>query len=246
MTNNLNFKAMQPTDFTERFRAAFGKAELPLAFWYSDKATGIPERTKACFIKYLKKTREGEPMTFDTESVACGGGKFYTGFSDMPPFVPTFVSEKEKYKQTPEMVLQFIREMELLRAPKPYLNFSRVDTLDSFDRIEGLIFFATPDVLTGLVSWTQFDNNRPDSVSVPFGSGCSSIISQVVSENRRNGKRAFLGLFDPSVRPNVEANVLSLAIPLSRFKEMYETMPHCCFNDTHAWPKVRERINHDI
>ncbi len=34
------------------------------------------------------------------ENIGCGGGKFYTGFTEMPERVPTFVSLKEKYKQT--------------------------------------------------------------------------------------------------------------------------------------------------
>lgn len=236
---------MNTTTFIENFRKAFGDTELPLAFWYSSEEHYQTEKTRGCYIKYLKTAREGTPMSFDGETIACMGGKFYTGFTEMSPFIPNFVSNKERYKETPEQVLDFIGSIGFSKTEEKYIHFVRIDQLDSFDHIEGLIFFATPDILTGLASWVFYDNNQPDAISVPFGSGCSSMISQVTAENKRGGKRCFIGLLDPSVRPCVEANILSFAIPLSRFRVMYETMIHSCLHDTHAWGKVKERINHE-
>ena len=95
---------------------------------------------------------------------------------------------------------------------------------------------------SGLVTWAFFDNNSPEAISTPFGSGCSATITQAVNENRRGGHRAFLGFFDPSARPYVESNVLSFTIPMSRFKEMCEMMRICSL-DTHAWGKIKARID---
>ena len=140
------------------------------------------------------------------------------------------------------MVADFVANLDMPDKSNQYINFASIDQIESFDHIEALIFFATPDVLTGLVSWALYDTDEPDAVSVPFGSGCSSIVSQSVVENRKNGKRVFLGLLDPSVRSHVESNILSLAVPLSRFKEMYLTFNDSCLSGTHAWKKVKERI----
>lgn len=233
---------MDISNFIKQYREAFGNAGLPLIFWYASSPISIPEKTQGCFIKDLRKARDGFPMSFNADSIACGGGKLYTGFSDVPPYVAHFVSEKEKYKKTPQMVMEEIEAMNINPQTDQFLCFSRIDKIEKFPDAEGLIFFATPDMLSGLVSWVYFDTTQPDAVSVPWGSGCSTIITSVVNENRKNGKRTFLGLFDPSVRPSVENNILSLAIPFSRFKELYDTMPLCCFNGTHAWAKVRERI----
>ena len=101
--------------------------------------------------------------------IGCGGGKFYTGFSPMPEFVPQFVSLKERYKRTPEMVLDFIAALDLRPGPKAWLEFVRVDAAGTFDGAEGVLFFATPDVLAGLVTWAGFDNDAPDAVAAPFG-----------------------------------------------------------------------------
>lgn len=149
-------------------------------------------------------------MGLNASNIGCGGGKFYTGFSPMPEFVPQFVSLRERYKQTPEMVLEFIASLDLRPAPKAWIEFVRVDAAGTFEGAEGVLFFATPDVLAGLVTWAGFDNDAPDAVAAPFGSGCSTVVSQAVRENRNGGRRCFLGLFDPSVRHgSVRTNCVS-------------------------------------
>mgnify|MGYP000181687556 FL=1 len=140
------------------------------------------------------------------------------------------------------MVVDFVNELQISRTDKAYLHFARIDKIPSFDEVEGLLFLPTPDILSGLATWTFFDNNASDAVAAPFGSGCCSVITQTIIENRKQGKRTFLGFFDPSVRPYFEADLLSFTIPMSRFKEMYHTMRESCLFDTHAWGKIKERI----
>ena len=125
------------------------------------------------------------------------------------------------------MVIDFIRQLDVRQTDKKYLNFVRIDQVESFDNMEGLLFFATPDILSGLCAWAFYDNNAQGAVTTLFGSGCSNIISTATQENRINGNRTFIGLFDPSVRPYIEANELSFVIPRCRFKTMYETMREC-------------------
>ena len=235
---------MEVKTFIHNYREAFGnKPELPIAFWYSDLPIAETEKINGCFFKGMTKVREGTPISLSLNTVGCGGGKFYTGFTEMPERIPTFVSLKEKYKETPEMVTDFIKNLGVPRTDKPYLNFSRIDKIDTFEDTEGILFLVSPDILSGLVTWTYFDNNSEDGVTSSFGSGCSTVITQTTLENRKNGRRTFIGFFDPSVRPYVEANILSFTIPMSRFKEMYYTMKSCCLFDTHAWEKIRKRIN---
>ncbi|WP_289834560.1 DUF169 domain-containing protein, partial [Parabacteroides goldsteinii] len=174
--------------------------------------------------------------------IGCGGGKFYTGFTEMPERIPGFVSLKEKYKQTPEGVSEFLEELQVPRAKMDYLNFARMDKVENFDNLEGILFLATPDMLSGLATWAFFDNNSEDAVTSLFGSGCCSVVTQAVIENARGGKRTFIGFFDPSVRPYFEPDILSFMIPMSRFKEMYDTMRSSCLFDTHAWGKIKERM----
>lgn len=234
---------MDVQTFIRNYREAFSeKAELPIAFYYSDTPAGELLKTQGCLFKALPSIRNGEVISMNAETIGCGGGKFYTGFGPMNDYIPSFVSLKEKYKQTPEMVIEGIKEMNVRRTDRLYLHFARIDKLASLDNVEGLLFLATPDTLSGLCTWTFFDNNSLDAVSAPFGSGCSSTITRTIHENRTGGRRTFIGFFDPSARPYVESNLLSYTIPMSRFKEMYATMRQCSLFDTHAWGKIKNRI----
>jgi hypothetical protein len=107
----------------------------------------------------------------------------------------------------------------------------------------GVLIFATPDILSGLVSWAYYDNASQDAVAVPWGSGCSATIRAVIRENELMGRQCFIGFFDPSVRPNVNKNELMFAIPKSRLEEMAEYIQDTCLFNGKAWQKVKERIN---
>lgn len=237
---------MDFTQFIDDFREAFGpKSGLPIVFWYSDLPAGKTEKIAGCFFKALPAARAGAAVSLNAGNIGCGGGKFYTGFAPIPEYVPTFVSEKEHYKQTPKMVSEYIERLDVRPASARWLNFVRIDRAHCPDNWEGLLFFATPDQLAGLVSWACYDNNADDAVAALFGSGCSAAITQAVRENRVGGRRTFLGLFDPSVRPWVGACELGFVIPRLRFVEMEATMRESCVFGTHAWSKVRERMDEE-
>ena len=234
---------MELKKFIQSYREAFGQgAQLPLLFGYSDTPAADTAKIGGCFFKGLQAAREGTPVALSAEVIGCGGGKLYTGFSDMPERVPKFVSLTEKYKRTPEMVADYVKSLEMPRATKPYLNFVRIDKAKSLEDFEGVMFYATPDVLSGLCGWAFFDTNEPDAVVARFGSGCSTVVSMTVVENARGGHRCFLGLFDPSVRPWVGKDELSFTIPMSRFTVMMDTMRDCFLFDSHAWQRVKERL----
>lgn len=229
--------------FLSNFREAFGeKVDLPIVFWYSEQPVNPVDKIGGCLFKCMKDVRSGQTVSLSLETIGCGGGKFYTGFTDMPDRIPGFVSLKEKYKQTPEMVSGFIEELQVPKAKAEYLNFARLDKVESFDNLEGILFLATPDMLSGLATWAFFDNNAQDAVTSLFGSGCCAVVTQAIIENARGGRHTFIGFFDPSVRPYFEPDILSFMIPMSRFREMYATMRSSCLFDTHAWKKIKERM----
>ena len=235
---------MGTKEFIQNYIEAFGtKAPLPLLFGYSDKPIAETEKIGGCFFKGLQAARDGHPVSLSVDVIGCGGGKLYTGFTDMPERVPGFVSLKEKYKKTPEMVVDYVQGLGMKRTEKPYLNFIRIDKAESFEGTEGVLFYATPDMLSGLCGWAFFDNNAPDAVVSQFGSGCSTVVSMTVVENERKGNRCFIGLLDPSVRPWVGKNELSFTIPYSRFVTMMDSMKDCFLFDSHAWEKIKARMD---
>ncbi|QZT37502.1 DUF169 domain-containing protein [Halosquirtibacter xylanolyticus] len=234
---------MNKETFIENYRTAFGNYELPIVFWYSKEPAVQCRKSKGCYLKDLDECRQGGLLSYGLDDISCPGGKVYAGFSEEPPFLSGFVSGKEKFKSRPELVTRFIDELNLPNLSTKYLNFAPLSYIEDLKMVEGLVFFATPDVLSGLVYWAQFDSNNNDAVSVPFGSGCSSLLSQTLVENSLGGKRTFIGLFDPAARSHFNENILTFAIPMSRFEELYHTFDQCCLQGTHAWQKIKDRID---
>lgn len=237
---------MTPQEFVLRFREAFGEAApLPIAFWYGDVAVNAESRVPRCMIGAIRKVCEGNPLTLTAENVLCGGGGLYTAFRPMEERVPLFVSETEHYKQLPEQVRTYVESLEIELSKKPYLNFVSVDELDSWEGVEAVVFFATPDILSGLCTWAFYDNDAEDAITTKFASGCAAIVTFATVENRKGGRRCFLGMFDPSARPLVPKNELSFVVPMSRFREMLYTMPDSALYQK-AFSVVRRRINGEI
>lgn len=234
---------MEIKEFISRFKEAFGDAaSLPIAIGYSNKPAAEISSIPKCMIGRISKVRDGKPLTLCCDNVICGGGGLYTAFKPMPDRVPIFVSEVEHYKKSKEMVLEYVDSLGINISDKPYLNFVRIDSLSKWDDAEALLFFATPDILSGLCTWAFYDNNSPDAVMSQFASGCASIVTFAINENRNKGSRCFLGMLDPSARPLVPENELTFSIPMNRFKEMLATM-----NDSALFQKaftiLKKRIN---
>ena len=237
---------MNIQEFIVKYREAFSEnAPLPVAFGYSDKAVTEVRKIPRCMIGAIRKVCDGEPLTLSADNVLCGGGGLYTAFTPMPDRVPVFVSETEHYKQTKEQVKEYIDRLGIRLSEKPYLNFVRMDHIDNLDEVEGILFFATPDVLSGLCSWAFYDNNDDDAVCTRFASGCCSIVTFAAKENAKGGRRCFIGLLDPSARPLVPKDELTFTIPACRFKEMMDTMGQSALFQK-AYSIVRKRINGEI
>lgn len=237
---------MTVKDFITKYREAFGeRVSLPVAFGYSDKAATEVRKIPRCMVGAIRKVCDGQPLTLSAHNVLCGGGSLYTAFAPMPARVPVFVSEVEHYKQTKEQVNEYIDRLGIRLAEKPYLNFVRLDGLDSWDGVEGILFFATPDVLSGLCSWAFYDNNDDDAVCARFASGCCSIVSFAVKENANGGRRCFIGMLDPSARPLIPKEELAFTVPMCRFHEMTGTMGQSALFQK-AFSVVRRRINGEI
>ena len=224
-------------------KAPIERVQSEACFNYAEREEARPK--VKCIIGAISKVRDGESLTLCREIIKCGGAGLYTCFNPMPERVPMFVSQIEHYKLTPEMVKEYVARLDIQITEKRYLNFVRIDKVENLDEMDGVIFFATPDILAGLSSWAFYDNNAPDAVSTQFASGCSSLVTFAVKENREGGRRCFLGMLDPSARLLVPKTELTLTIPTCRFKEMLGTMKDSALFQR-AFSVVKKRINGEI
>jgi hypothetical protein len=104
-----------------------------------------------------------------------------------------------------------------------------------------VVFFAPPDILSGLFTLTNYSLECFNAVTAPFGSGCSAILTHPLREAEKDEPRAVLGMFDVSARPMVERDILTLAMPFSIFLKLLNNIQGS-FLETESWKKVHKRI----
>lgn len=235
---------MKPSEFLSLYTEYFGESvPLPIAVVYSDEILGEYREIQGCMFKQLHYALSGKTVSLSADNFTCGGGKLYAGIGPIQERIFNFVSKIEKYKKSPEVAHDSIKSIAPAIYGKKYLNLIRIDKLETFHNAEGLIFVATPDILSGLFTWANYDQSDINSVQAPWGSGCSTSITSIVNENRKGGKHCFIGMLDVSARPYFRYDTLSFSIPMSRFIEMCHTLSDCCVSGAPAWLKVRKRIN---
>lgn len=186
---------------------------------------------------------------FDKTHFGCAGGAYYMGFLESPrPNIEYFLScgipgemEGERYIKTPQLAREYFGKMKPRPAPAAYCVFKPIEQFQDEIKPEVVVFFASPDTLSGLFTLTNYALERTDAVYAPFGSGCGTIFTCPLKKTIREQPSAILGMFDVSARPMVEKDVLTLAMPYSVFLKLLENASGS-FLETESWNKVRRRI----
>jgi uncharacterized protein (DUF169 family) len=231
----------------------FPGAELPLALEFRD-GLGIAKKVPPpdgwrCLICQIGRARNGTPLVFDVRSITCRGGLMYTGYScERPPEFRHFLSsgkpgvvEGERYKRTPEIVDTWQKNLIPLPTQGKDLFVTRWDQLAEEDNPDVVIFFARPEVTSGLFTLANFEQGDPNGVICPMGSGCGSIIYYPWLEQQKEDPRVVLGMFDPSARPCVPLDIQTMAFPMKKFVRVIGSMEES-FLITKTWETVKKKI----
>jgi len=240
-------------DLWKQFRETLGLKESPLGVYYTDKKPeGVTptEGIHGCMISLLQNARKkGMTVYFDKTHFGCPGGAYYMGFFESPrPNIEYFLScgipgqmEGERYIKTPEIAREYFSKMKPRPAPAPYCVFKPIDQFKDDEKPEVVVFFASPDILSGLITLTNYTLELFDAVYTPFSSGCGAILTRPLQEAEKEQPRAILGMFDVSARPLVEKDTLTLSMPYSVFLKLLENVTGS-FLETESWKKVHQRI----
>jgi len=239
--------------FLKSWGKYFNDSELPIVFFYTDDPGDIARanlpKGRSCIICELAVVRNGKPLAWNINSLACGGARRYFGYTkQMRPEFNYFLStgipgklEGERYIRTPEMVGELLGNIRWFPAKGKYIVFKRFDQLTPEEDPLAVIFFAKPDVLSGLFTLANFDQVVGDGVIAPFGSGCGTIVYQTMLESEKENPRAILGMFDPSARSCVPKDTFSFTIPIKKFERMVGYMEES-FLITETWQEVKKRL----
>jgi uncharacterized protein (DUF169 family) len=196
--------------------------------------------------------KKGETVYFDRNHFGCPGGAYYMGFRDIPrPNIEYFLScgipgemEGERYIKTPELARKYFGMMKPRPAPASYCVFKPLDRFEPGEKPEVVSFFATPDILSGLFTLSNYALERTDSVFAHFASGCGAVLTYPLKEAETDRPRSVLGMFDVSARPMVEKEILTFAMPYSVFLRLLENVKDS-FVQTESWKKVLNRIGRE-
>lgn len=239
--------------FMTRWKRYFPGASLPICYFYADQVREEDLKQTVnldrCLIGNLTRVQEGYSFVYNAHSPGCSGGKRYSGFSKkLRPKFEYFLScgipgelEGERYKESPQLVEEYLKSHPPFEAPGKYLVFKRLDRLAEDEQPFAIIFIATPDVLSGLFALSNYDRADPYGVLTPMGSGCASIINYPYEEAHSGNPCCILGMFDVSARPCVPEGKLTFTIPTPRFMQMVHHMDES-FLITKSWDIVRRRL----
>ncbi len=241
-------------DFITKWDKYFMGAELPFVFFYSDEEKYAEHAAKkkgwTCMIAQLDPVRNGKTVTFAQDNIGCMGGVRASGY-------PVEYSENYRYflscgiegksgglrlKKTAELVDDYMKTSPDFKSEGKYIVFKRWDKLEDGEDPRVVIFYATPDVLSGLFNLAGFDSADRFCVIAPFSSGCGSIINYPLLEEGREEPRSIIGMFDTSARPFVDENILSFALPLGVFAKLVYEMDES-FLITDDWLRIGKRIS---
>lgn len=186
-----------------------------------------------------------------TEEYGCLGGVYYC--SMMKPwlrFIEQYVTtglsgtpiHGERYLPSPEAMQKFLAEVNPREAPAKYCIFKPLSAFTGDQEPEFIIFFARPEVITGLFTHTAFTTGDVHSVESPFGAGCTNMIAWPLYYKEKGEEKAVIGGFDPSARKFMKTDEMTFTVPWSLYKKMLAALPESMFNVDGSWKEVRKKV----
>lgn len=155
----------------------------------------------------------------------------------------------EGYKRTPELVEDFLKSLPAIQVPAEYVVFKPLRDLGEGEEPVVVVFVADPDQVSALIGLANFDRPGIENVVAPMGAGCHQICIDAYKEADQGNPRAVLGLTDPSARKAVRgllgSDVLTFAVPYSRFLEM-EACVDESFLSRSTWRSIMGRKGNNI
>lgn len=142
---------------------------------------------------------------------------------------------------SPESMHVFMNDCAPPPATAKYCVIKSLDLFGEEEKPLAVVFFARPEVLTGLFNLTTYTVGDHNAVVSPFGAACTSIIAWPLAYEQRGLERAVLGGFDMSARKFMKTDELTFAIPFGLYTKMLERMETSALT-RHTWEGCRKKV----
>jgi len=219
-----------------------------------DGAVQMKQGTHGCTVAMFSAAARGKTTVLDRDTLTCGGGKigmgFCTEFDGVPGGIDYFLStgrgegfpEGEGYKKTPDMARAFVEDLPTTQIPFEYVVYKPLEGVDeTLEKPLLVSFLCNADQLSALVVLTNYGRATSDNVSIRFGAGCHTLFLLPYRESGQPVPKAVVGVTDISARPYVDADLLTLTVPIAMYHEMEDNVAGSFLEKT-PWKKLRERI----
>lgn len=209
-------------------------------------------KTFSCVMGNIWLARKKNGAAFiSAEEYGCPGGVYYC--SMMKPhllFIEHYVStgfpgsplHGERYMPNPDAMRNFMLEVNPREATGKYCIFKPLDQFSDAQKPEFVIFFARPEVLSGLFTQAVFTTGDMECVVSPFGAGCTNMISWPLYYKQKGLEKAVIGGFDPSARKFMKTDELTFTVSLDFYEKMLAALPESMFTHETDWSNVRKKV----
>jgi uncharacterized protein (DUF169 family) len=204
----------------------------------------------SCVMGHIWRARKKRAVAyFSAEQFGCPGGAFWLGFNKpQTETIINYVSTGipnwtggERYCDSPDALRRIFEFVDPRPAPKSYCVVKPISRFSDAEVPELVIFFARPEVLSGLHQLAAFVTNDPEVVASPWAAGCGSIAVWPLHYLARGQHRAVIGGWDPSARKFYKTDELSFTVPFGMFEQMLDRYQES-FLTTKTWATVRKKI----
>jgi len=209
------------------------------------------KKRNRCVIPLFVAAMNGRTAVLEKETVLCPGGKVGLCFAPYQlGYIDYFLStgkagqfEGEYRKKTPELVREFIKNLPPIALPTRYVVMKPLAEVieDEIDETAIVVFVVNADQLSALATLANFDRPTNDNVVTLFGSGCGSLVLQVLNQAREKMPKAVIGLTDITARKYFDKSELSFSVPFKRFLEMEANVDESFLTKGKDWPEIVKR-----
>lgn len=235
----------------KELKLCYGPVAVLLSNDKPEGALQSKEGQWSCAIPLFIAAAKGKTSVFERKTTGCRGGKVGLGFGQFPNYpggIEYFLTvgksgvfEGEGYLKNPELGAEFVECLPITDIPYQYVIFKPFSQVDSAkEKPELIIFYVNNDQLSALTVLANYYRPGNENVMIPFSSGCQSVFLIPYAEAQKENPRAVVGLIDITVRPMVEANMLSFSVPYKMFLDMEESVEGS-FLKKDLWHRVVER-----
>ncbi len=148
----------------------------------------------------------------------------------------------ERYMPNPDAMREFMLKVDPRKAPAKYCIFEPLSQFSDAEKPEFVIFFARPEILTGLFTQTVFTTGDMECVVSSFGAGCTNILAWPLYYKEHGLEKAVLGGMDPSARKFMKTDELTFTVSLDLYEKMLGALPESMFNHETDWKSVRKKV----